>query len=73
MDIHVQSLIYIVLIGIGNVKTPLPNPLVIPAKKLIHKLRGGLKNIYDRVFQYMTSKAIEGSITKTPLNKLWLN
>ena len=69
---YVQSHGYFVLLVIGNVNIPFPNPLVVTALQnlLINTWVGGV--FYDMVLLYMITKSIEGSITKASLKKLRL-
>ena len=72
-DMNNQAQVYFGLIGIGNLNTPLPNPLGISYLKILDNNRKKVKNLYDRVCLYTNFKAIEGSIAKTSLLKLGLN
>ena len=57
-----------------NVEATFPSPLAVSAlQNLAKKNQQEIQNFHDRICSYMIAKAIDGSITKTSLNKLGLH
>ena len=67
---HHQENGYFGLIVIGNFGNQvLQNPLIVSDLKNLEKNVKEVQHFYDRLHSDMTAKSIEGSITKTSLNK----
>ena len=71
---HHETHGYFRLIGIGNLGNQiLPNPFGVLALQNLDNYPQEVQNFYDRVRSDTTANEIEGSITKTDINKLRLH
>ena len=72
-DMNIQAHDCFGLIGNRNFNTPLKKPLVVKDLQNLAINTKEVKNFFYRVQSYMITKAIEGLITRTSLNKIRLH